>query len=130
MNKLAYILLLLSFNVCAEVSEEGQRFCLAWSQDARQGAEKRDEGVEYDRIERLINEIPNDVFSPERKLMATSAVRWVYYFKLDAEEAKNLGYIRCTACVDEDNRQACIVNFDKSVEEYQKAKEAEQEEVF
>ena len=129
MNKLAYILLLLSFNVYA-VSGDGNRFCRAWSQDARQAAEKRSQGIEYERIERLINEIPDDVFSQERKLMAISAARWVYYFRLNEEEALNLGYIRCTACVDEDNRQACIVNFDKSVEEYQKAKEAEQEEVF
>ena len=125
MKYLAYILLLLSFNVYA-VSGDGNRFCRAWSQDARQAAEKRSQGIEYERIERLINEIPDDVFSQERKLMAISAARWVYYFRLNEEEALNLGYIRCTACVDEDNRQACIVNFDKNVEEYKK----EQEESF
>ena len=119
--KYACILLLLSFNAYA-LSGEGNRFCRAWSQDAKQGAEKLAQGVEFSRIEKLINEIPNDVFSPERKLMAKSAVLWVYYYKLGIDEAENLGYIRCTSCVDENNRAECIADFDKNVKEYQQDK--------
>jgi hypothetical protein len=117
MKNLAYILLLLSFNVCA-VSPEGEKFCQAWVQDAVQGVEKKNQGVDHSRLEKLINKIPDDVFSQERKLMAKSAVRWVYYFELNKEEAENLGYVRCTSCVDEANKNECIEDFDKNVEAY------------
>jgi hypothetical protein len=108
------IAVLLSIGLC-EYAEASEAFCLAWASDAAQGAEKRLQGVEYDRIEALINELPDEILPREGKDRAISAVRWAYYFHLDMQTAHQIGNQRCLACVDQKNPRPCLDKFDQAL---------------
>lgn len=97
---------------------EAERFCKAWTADAMQAADKMLQGADGEAVEKVIDNIPDHVFSKQRKEMAKSAVRWTYYFSLNREQAEQIGFARCMGCASQHNQQACVSKFDQNLEQY------------
>lgn len=92
------------------------RFCIAWALDAAQGTQKKMIGVPFDKLADLIYEIPDEVYSPDAKQRALSAVSWAYAMPFTTyEETEEIGRMRCVACVEQHNPQPCMKNFDASL---------------
>ncbi|NIT13223.1 MAG: hypothetical protein GTN99_02965 [Candidatus Dadabacteria bacterium] len=89
------------------------RFCIAWAQDAAQGTQKKMLGVPFNKLADLIIEIPDEVYSPDAKQRALSAVSWAYAMPFSTyDETEEIGRMRCMACVEQHNPQPCMKDFD------------------
>ena len=117
-----FILMIMAISAHAitphDTTELKARFCIAWAQDAAQGVQKKLMGVPFNKLADLIIEIPDEVYSPDAKKRALSAVSWAYAMPLSSyEEGEELGRMRCMACVEHHNPRPCMEDFDATLME-------------